>query len=60
MRELFLAFGLVLFIEGAVLALMGAAWPRAVARMTALPDRTLRFLGIVFAASGLLWVALLR
>lgn len=58
--DLVTALGLVLVIEGVLLALMPELLKRLVAEILAQPLRTLRFGGIVSAALGLAVVWLVR
>ncbi|MDA7983015.1 MAG: DUF2065 domain-containing protein [Alphaproteobacteria bacterium] len=60
MREFLIAIGFVLFLEGALIAIMGQNWPKMAAKAQNIPDGTLRIIGLIFALSGLLWVAVLR
>jgi len=58
--DLATALGLVLVIEGLVLALMPEALKRLVAEILAQPSRTLRAGGLISAAIGLAVVWLVR
>jgi hypothetical protein len=58
--DLATALGLVLVIEGIVLALVPEALKRMAAQILAQPVRTLRAVGLVSAALGLVVVWLVR
>jgi len=58
--DLATALGLVLVIEGIVLALMPDALKRMAAQILAQPARTLRAVGLLSAALGLVVVWLVR
>ncbi|MGR4000736.1 MAG: DUF2065 domain-containing protein [Alphaproteobacteria bacterium] len=60
MHDLLVALGLVLFLEGAIIAIMGHSWAKTAAKAQQIPERSLRIIGLIFALSGLIWVAALR
>ena len=60
MSDLWAALCLVAVLEGLVLFVIPGAWKRAMAQMLATPDDTLRTIGAVVAAGGLLALLLVR
>ena len=54
MRELFIAFGLFLFIEGILYALFPAKMKNMLKKLEIIEDGQLRFGGMVFAIIGFL------
>ena len=54
MKELFIAFGLFLFIEGALYALFPSKMRNMLEKLKLMKDAQLRFGGIVFALIGFL------
>ena len=52
MKELVLAFGLFLFIEGVIYALFPAKMKRMLKKLELIKDSQLRFGGIIFAILG--------
>jgi len=60
LEDLFLAFALVLVLEGLLPALNPGSWRRAVAQLAALPDGTIRRFGVVMIVVGALCFHLAR
>jgi uncharacterized protein YjeT (DUF2065 family) len=60
MFDLLAALGLLFALEGLVLAAFPAATKQAMANLLETPESTLRIVGIVSAAGGLLLVWLVR
>lgn len=60
MRDLVVALGLVLFIEGVVWALFPGGMRRAVEMLAELPPARLRLGGLIAACAGLVFVWLVR
>ncbi|MCK0198272.1 DUF2065 domain-containing protein [Ancylobacter sp. 6x-1] len=60
MSDLIVALGLVFVMEGLMLAAFPAATRQAMATLHALPDHTLRILGICGGIAGLVVVWLVR
>jgi uncharacterized protein YjeT (DUF2065 family) len=60
MTDFLVALGLVFAIEGLVFAALPGAAKRAMASMLDTPDATLRVVGVVSAAIGILLIWLVR
>lgn len=58
--DLFLAFALVMVLEGLLPALNPGSWRRAVAQLAALPDRAIRGFGVAMIVTGALLFHLVR
>lgn len=59
-EDLLLAFALVMILEGLLPALNPGAWRRAVERLGALPDRSVRVFGVAMIVIGALLFHLVR
>jgi len=60
MRDLLLAFALVLIIEGILPALKPDAWRRAVEQISQMPDRSIRIGGVFLVLVGAFMFHLVR
>lgn len=60
MSELAIAIGLVLVLEGLIYSLMPGAMKRMAAELPQVPDSTLRVMGVVVMAAGVLLVWLVK
>jgi len=60
LEDLLLAVALVMVLEGLLPALNPASWRRAVEQLAALPDRTIRRLGVAMVIAGALLFHLVR
>lgn len=60
MTDFLAALGLMLAMEGLVLAAFPSAWRRAVTALLEAPETTLRFVGLALGALGVFLVYLVR
>ena len=60
MRELFIAFGLFLFIEGILYALFPSKMKNMIKKLDLIKDSQLRFGGLIFAICGFVIIYYLK
>ena len=60
MRELFIAFGLFLFIEGIIYALFPAKMKNMLKKLELVKDSQLRLGGLIFAVIGFVTIYLIK